>query len=184
MDRLSSLEEVERLYAARGQLSYGEGVSQLEHALQCAALAEAAGATPSLVVAALLHDIGHLFESEADAATIDDRHEITGAQALKGLFGEAVRGPIALHVSAKRYLCFKEAGYFNTLSAASRASLELQGGRFKTAEADRFEQMPHWREAVALRRWDEMGKRQDPAGRAFADFAPLMRGLFLGNPRP
>jgi phosphonate degradation associated HDIG domain protein len=175
----SSLEDIERLYAARGGLSYGEGVTQMEHALQCAALAQAAGAAPSLVVAALLHDIGHLFEEEAGvvAAEVDYRHQVSGAEALAGLFGEAVRGPIALHVAAKRYLCFTEPSYFDALSPASRASLELQGGPFDAAQAAAFERLAWWREAVALRRFDDEGKRQDAPARSFDDFRPLMRDL-------
>ena len=178
---LSSLDEVEALYADRGGLTYGEGVTQLEHALQCAILAQDADAAPSLVVAALLHDVGHLLAPEGDMAT-DDQHEITGARALKPLFDAAVRAPIALHVSAKRWLCFKEKAYFDGLSAASKASLKLQGGAFKAREADAFEQHPHWRAAVALRRFDDAGKRPDPAGRSWADFEPLMRELLIQRP--
>src|SRR5271156_5702879 len=113
MTPLSTLEDIERLYAARGGLSYGEGVTQTEHALQCAGLAQAAGASPSLVAAALLHDIGHLLQHEQEAAefSVDDRHEAAGAEALAGLFGEAVWRPVALHVAAKRYLCRVEPGY-------------------------------------------------------------------------
>jgi len=176
---LSSLEEVERLYATRAALNYGEGVTQLEHAVQCAALAKAQGAAPSLVAAALLHDIGHLFETEENATARDDRHEIAGAQALKSLFGESVRGPIALHVAAKRYLCFTEADYFQALSPASQASLMLQGGAFDSAQAATFARLPYCREAVALRRFDDMGKREELSGSAFADFAPLLRSLLL-----
>jgi phosphonate degradation associated HDIG domain protein len=184
--RLSNLEDIERLYAARGGLNYGEGVTQTEHAVQCAVLVQADGAEPSLVVAALLHDIGHLLEAEEAVvgSTVDGRHEIAGAQALKGLFGEAVRGPIALHVAAKRYLCFKEPHYFQALSPASQASLALQGGPFDAAEAAAFERRPHWREALALRRFDDTGKRDEASGRAFADFAPLMRSLLVGAARP
>ena len=177
MDRLPSLEALERLYAERAGAIYGEGVSQLEHALQCAVLAEAEGAPPSLIAASLLHDVGHLYEDEADALQIDYRHEITGAQALKGLFGEQVRTPIALHVAAKRWLCLKEPGYFETLSPASKRTLELQGGVFDAAPAEGFERQPHWREAVAVRRWDDLGKRPEPCGRTFADFVPLLRSL-------
>jgi phosphonate degradation associated HDIG domain protein len=177
MDRLPSLEALERLYAERAGAAYGEGVSQLEHALQCAVLAEAEGAAPSLIAAALLHDVGHLYEDEADVLQIDHRHEIAGAQALKGLFGEQVRAPIALHVAAKRWLCLKEPGYYETLSPASRRSLELQGGAFDAAQAEGFERQPHWREAVAVRRWDDLGKRPESCGRAFADFTPLLRAL-------
>jgi phosphonate degradation associated HDIG domain protein len=175
MIQFPSLEALERLYAERAGAAYGEGVSQLEHALQCAVLAEADGAAPGLIAACLLHDVGHLFEDEADALEIDHRHEIAGTQALKGLFGEEVRAPIALHVAAKRWLCLKEPGYFETLSPASKRSLELQGGVFDAAEAGAFERHPHWREAVALRRYDDLGKRLEPCGRTFADFAPLLR---------
>lgn len=183
MTRPASLEDIERLYDARGGLRYGEGVTQLEHALQCAALAEADGAAPSLVVAALLHDIGHLFEDalEVAEAGFDHRHEIAGAQALGGLFGAAVRGPIALHVAAKRYLCFQDARYLGALSAASRRSLKLQGGPFDAAQAEAFERRPHWREAVALRRWDDMGKRDDAPARAFTAYTSLMRSLLINS---
>jgi phosphonate degradation associated HDIG domain protein len=177
MNRLPSLEALERLYADRAGAAYGEGVSQLEHALQCAVLAEAEGGSPALIAASLLHDVGHLYENEADALEIDHRHEISGAQALKGLFGEEVRAPIALHVAAKRWLCLKEPSYFETLSPASKRTLELQGGVFDAAQAQTFERLPHWREAVALRRYDDLGKRPETCGRAFADFMPLLRSL-------
>jgi phosphonate degradation associated HDIG domain protein len=183
MTRLSSLSDLQHLYATRGGLSYGEGVTQMEHALQCAGLAEADGAPPSLIVAALLHDVGHMFEEEDAASKADGRHEISGAQALKGLFDETVRGPIALHVAAKRYLCFKESQYFQALSPASQKSLELQGGPFDAAEAAAFERLAHWREAVVLRRFDDMGKRDEFSGRSFEDFTPLMRGLLVGGAR-
>ena len=179
MARLSSLDEIVRLYAERGDAHYGEGVSQTEHALQCAELAEADGAPPSLIVAALLHDIGHLFEDEATIADADYRHEILGAQLLKGLFGETVRAPIALHVSAKRYLCRLEPGYLDALSPASQASLALQGGPFDAVKAAAFERLPFWREAVALRRYDDTGKRTEPSRRTMADYLPIMAGELL-----
>lgn len=179
MARLSHLEDIARLYAERGALSYGEGVSQIEHALQCAMLAEADGAEASLVVASLLHDVGHLLEDEAAVAAfeVDYRHQVVGAEALAGLFGEAVLAPIALHVMAKRYLCHAEADYFDALSPASRATLALQGGPLSSAEAAAFEREPCWREAVALRRYDDMGKQDLASARTFGDFLPLMRGL-------
>jgi phosphonate degradation associated HDIG domain protein len=189
MRTLSSLEEIEALYAERGRATYGEGVTQLDHALQCATLAEAAGAAPSLIVAALLHDVGHMLEAEGDMST-DDRHEITGARALKPLFDETVRAPIALHVSAKRWLCFKEKDYFAKLSAASKETLKLQGGKFNATQAAGFERHPHWRAAVELRRLDEAGKTPGAEVRSFAHFEPMMRALMVrppelvGAPRP
>jgi gamma-butyrobetaine dioxygenase len=176
MARLTSLAEIQSLYAARGGLSYGESVSQIEHAVQCAALAEADGHPPSLIVAALLHDVGHLLEEEArvTGASVDGHHEDLGAEALSGLFDQAVLAPIALHVAAKRYLCFAEPAYVHGLSPASMRSLKLQGGPFDAAAAAEFQSRPHWHEAVALRRYDDTGKRAEPSMRRFGDFAPLM----------
>ena len=175
--------EIIDLYTTRGHEHHGESVSQLEHALQCADLAEAGGAAPSLIVAALLHDIGHLVESAAEVAAfkIDDHHEFTGADLLSGLFGEAVCGPVSLHVAAKRYLCFTEAGYFEALSPASQKSLALQGGPFSAEEAAAFERLPYARESIVLRRLDDTGKREEACKRSFADFAPLMRELTIAS---
>ncbi|HUE65188.1 MAG TPA: HD domain-containing protein [Rhizomicrobium sp.] len=175
-----TLADIEQLYAARGGLHYGEGVTQLEHALQSAVLAEAQG-SPALVVAALLHDIGHLFEREEDVtdARSDDRHETVGARVLEALFPKAVYCPVALHVAAKRYLCFTEPQYWAGLSQASKQSLKLQGGPLDPAQALAFERAPYWRDAVRLRRFDDMGKREKISGRAFADFLPMMRDLVV-----
>lgn len=182
MTRPKSLEEIEQLYALRGGLHYGEGVSQIEHALQSAVLAQAEGASPSLIVAALLHDIGHLVENEDEVAAgrFDDRHEATGARMLEALFPESVFRPVALHVAAKRYLCFTEPQYWYGLSPASRQSLTLQGGPFDSTQASAFERAPFWREAVLLRRFDDMGKRVEISARAFADYLPMMRDLWAG----
>ena len=181
MNRLSNLADIARLYATHGGLNYGEGVTQIEHALQSAALAEAACCAPSLVAASLLHDIGHLFEEEAKVAgsTFDGRHEASGAEALSGLFVESVWQPVALHVAAKRYLCFKDLHYYDALSPASQRSLALQGGPFTSTEACAFEGMDYWRDAVALRRFDDVGKREEISRRSFEDFTPLLHNLLI-----
>ena len=179
---VASIDDIVALYAARGGLYYGEDVTQIEHALQCAVLAEATGATPALIVAALLHDIGHLVVDPEDVSDVDHRHENIGAETLRNLFGEAVCQPVALHVAAKRYLCFTEPSYGAELSAASRHSLLLQGGAFDRTQAGAFERLPFWREAVTLRRFDDMGKRDDSARRRFADFVPMMRRLSIARP--
>jgi [1-hydroxy-2-(trimethylamino)ethyl]phosphonate dioxygenase len=178
---LDSLEALERLYAARGGLHYGEGVTQIEHALQSAAQAQAQACPPSLIVAALLHDVGHLLEQDEHMAArgADDRHEAVGARALAPLFGEAVCQPIALHVAAKRYLCFAEPHYWAGLSPASQRSLELQGGPFTKVQAAAFERAGYWRDAVLLRRFDDGGKRDESAAGDFSHYRPLMRGLLL-----
>jgi phosphonate degradation associated HDIG domain protein len=151
------------LFAARGTKQYGgERVSQCEHALQCAFLAEREGMPETVVTAALLHDIGHLLheagEHEALLRGIDDRHEELGSQYLLGVFGPAVAEPVRLHVAAKRYLCATDPGYFRCLSAASVHSLELQGGAFNTAEVTAFRSHPFCEKAVRVRLWDDAAK--------------------------
>ena len=179
-----SLEDIVELFATRGGRHYGEGVSQTEHALQCAVLAEASGAADSLVAAALLQDLGHLLEDEASPASeVDGRHELTGARALSGLFGPDVRRPIALHVAAKRWLCLTDPAYRDTLSDASLASLALQGGAFDAAAGADFERQPGWRDAVALRRIDDLGKSPEPCDRSFTDYIPLLERLRLPSAR-
>lgn len=179
MTVLHCLEDLVQLYAARGCLHYGEGVTQVEHALQCASLAENHGCSPDLIVAALLHDIGHLFEKEDDVACgrSDDHHEAVGARVLQALFPQTVWRPVALHVAAKRYLCFMEPHYCAALSPASQLSLKLQGGPFDAVQAQAFERASGWQDAVLLRRIDDMGKRQESSGHVFADYVPLMEGL-------
>src|ERR1700759_5237405 len=118
-----TLDEIERLFAARGGEQYsGEPVTQLEHALQSALLAEQEGAGDALVTAALLHDLGHLLHDLGDSPTlrgIDDVHQYRALPFLRGLFGQEVLAPIQLHVDAKRYLCATRAGYYDALSADS-----------------------------------------------------------------
>jgi phosphonate degradation associated HDIG domain protein len=176
---IAGLDDIEKLYFSRGGLHYGEGVTQIEHALQCAEMAQAQGASESLIVAALLHDIGHLFETEEAVAqgNFDGRHEAAGAKLLAEFFPESVWRPVALHVAAKRYLCFMEPQYWAGLSQASKKSLELQGGTFSQEQAQAFERAPYWQEAVLLRRFDDMGKQDEMSGRCFADFIPMMRKL-------
>jgi predicted HD phosphohydrolase len=107
-------------------------------------------------------------------------HEGVGANALAGLFGDAVLEPIALHVAAKRYLCLREPGYAEALSEASQRSLEWQGGAYTAGQATAFETRPGWREAVELRRWDDLGKSHERCGRQWSDYMPLLRTLLTG----
>lgn len=149
------------LFEAKGALEYGEEVTQLEHALQCATLAERNGADDALVTAALLHDVGHMVHRDAQStfeAGIDDCHERLGARYLQRWFVPAVTQPVALHVEAKRYLVTCDPDYWNTLSAVSRRSLQLQGGVMSAGEARDFSQQQGAIQAIALRRWDDQAK--------------------------
>ncbi len=170
--------EIVELYGRKGAAQYGdEAVSQLEHALQCASLAEQAGAAPELVAASLLHDLGHLLADRPHVLDrdVDDVHQYLVLRVLHGAFPAAVLGPIGLHVDAKRYLCRAEPGYWDSLSAASKHSLELQGGVLDDAAARRFIGRSHAAEAVRLRRWDDAAKVPGRATPGLAHFAPLLR---------
>jgi phosphonate degradation associated HDIG domain protein len=174
-----TIEAILDAYDRLGHGLYGEHVSQSQHALQCAALAAAEGASESLIVAALLHDYGHLAEEapDVDKPETDARHEMAGAARLGELFGPAVTGPIALHVAAKRYLCAVEPGYVEALSPASVHSLALQGGAFTSAQAAAFAGLDGAPDAVRLRRWDDLGKAPDATPPGFGAYADMMRRL-------
>jgi phosphonate degradation associated HDIG domain protein len=158
---MSALVEIRTAFARRGVETYGEGVSQLEHALQCAACAERDGASAALIAATLLHDIGHLVHDlPVDIADhgIDAQHESLGSAFLSRYFGPDVTEPVRLHVAAKRYLATTEPGYFDLLSPASVQSLHLQGGPMSMQERAHFAAERFAEEAVKLRRWDDEGK--------------------------
>jgi [1-hydroxy-2-(trimethylamino)ethyl]phosphonate dioxygenase len=159
---MNVIDEILRLFETRGDEAYfGEPVSQTEHALQAAHQAEQEGAPAPLVVAALLHDVGHLVhnlsEDIADRG-VDARHESAGEAWLALHFPPEVTEPVKLHVAAKRYLCKVDSDYLAQLSPASVQSLALQGGPFSDAEVRAFEQNRYFREAVRLRRWDDSAK--------------------------
>lgn len=174
---MSPVDRIFEVLETAGKARYGmEAINQLEHALQCAALAEEEGAEPSLITAALLHDIGHLIHKLDDAAAqgIDDRHEALGEKLVRRWFCDEVARPIALHVDAKRYLCAVEGPYFDHLSPASVRSLELQGGRFTDDEAAAFIARDGAPEAVRLRRWDDDAKVKGLTTPPLSHFRPYI----------
>lgn len=161
-DNVSSVEQCLQLFRDGGHSEYGgEPVTQLEHALQCATLAEEADSSSALIAASLLHDIGHLLHNLPDDAPdhgIDDAHENLGHNFLQKCFGPDVCDPVRLHVPAKRYLCAIDSSYLNGLSHPSIVSLKLQGGPMHPSEIEVFEQNPYFGNAVLLRKWDDMAK--------------------------
>lgn len=165
MTDVSSEEQVDGLFSymkKKGQTFYDEVVTQLEHALQCAALAQNNNASPTVITGALLHDIGHfvLDEHNADIAflDIDLNHEEVGAEYMSPFFPDSVITPIRLHVPAKRYLCTVDDSYHDGLSEASIKSLKVQGGNMSDSEKAAFEKIPHYKDALTLRRWDDLAK--------------------------
>jgi phosphonate degradation associated HDIG domain protein len=153
------------LFETEGDGEYlGEAVTVAQHMLQTGAAARAAGAARSLVVAAVAHDVGH-FTGVASGRDLmqgtDNHHDEAAATWLGRWFGPAVTEPVRLHVAAKLYLCAVDPTYYDRLSEASKYTMAVQGGRMSAEEADAFARQPYADDAVALRRWDDLGK--DPS---------------------
>lgn len=144
------------LLATMADHAYGERVDMLSHALQAAACAQRDRATRDLVLAALLHDVGHLLGDAGEWGLPD--HAEVGARALQAWLPDAVVAPVRLHVAAKRYLVATDPAYADVLSPASVATLAQQGGPMDPDEVAAFEAERHAADAIRLRRWDDAGK--------------------------
>ncbi len=153
------------LFQKNGSQHYGENLTQLEHALQCATLAEAAGADDEVVIAALLHDIGHLLDHnlhESNHTLGNTIHEDEGAAMLEAFgFSDNVVILVKNHVAAKRYLTAVEPNYFSSLSVASKKTLQIQGGPMSPTEIENFQKNPQFQLIVQLRHWDDLSKIPD-----------------------
>nr|WP_294554005.1 phosphonate degradation HD-domain oxygenase [uncultured Rhodopila sp.] len=180
-------EMIAALIDGKGEGRYGlSGINQRAHALQAAWLAERSGCGAALIVASLLHDIGHMVHDLGEnpaAAGVDDRHEEVGYDFLRDYFGPEVTEPVRLHVAAKRYLCAVEADYFARLSEDSVLSLSLQGGPMPEQEAEAFAALPHAQAAVQLRRFDEAAKVKGLETPAVEHFLPHVRECLGGGGR-
>jgi gamma-butyrobetaine dioxygenase len=156
---------IAELAGSAGEETYGEGLSLRAHCLQAAALASAAGLTPALVAAALLHDIGW---------ALGGIHEDAGAAFVEERFGPDLARPIRLHVAAKRYLVATDPDYRALLSPASVETLALQGGPMSIEEVQDFEYEPGFADAVALRRIDDQAKDPLTLTVALEAYRPLL----------
>jgi [1-hydroxy-2-(trimethylamino)ethyl]phosphonate dioxygenase len=167
------------IFERRGGEEYlGEPVTMAQHMLQGATLAERANAPEVVIVAALLHDIGH-FTSEFGTYHPDDvedrHHEDAGAEVLTPFFPTLVTDCVRYHVAAKRYLCATKPEYFNRLSAASVHTLGLQGGPMNAAEVAEFRRNPNLDQIIQVRYLDEAGKHANMETPPFAHFAPMVQ---------
>ena len=195
-----SIPEIVDLLNGRAHTWYGqEAVSQLEHALQCAHLAEVAEESRETIVAALLHDLGHmlsansqrpifLMQAEGDGESrdpdqtppiTDDLHQYIALPFLRGVFGDAVLEPIKLHVEAKRYLCATDSNYWESLSPASKHSLVLQGGIHNPEQVTAFEALAFSEQAARLRRYDDLAKVPGAKTPGLDHYAQFMRAVAL-----
>jgi [1-hydroxy-2-(trimethylamino)ethyl]phosphonate dioxygenase len=179
---LETAESVLELMVSRGGESYfGEPVTVLEHCLQAAYFARQELSPDSLVVAALLHDVGHLLHREGEDVAdhgVDTRHEELANEMLSAHLSAAVTEPIRLHVAAKRYLCFANSAYLEALSPSSVLSLGLQGGPMSCDEAEAFLALPFAHEAIALRHWDDEAKIPDLAVPEIQSYLPQLKTLW------
>lgn len=158
----------------------GEPVTMAEHMLQGATLAEKKGMPEDIIVAALLHDIGH-FTSELGTFTMDDTqdryHEEAGAKVLEKFFPTVITDCVRYHVAAKRYLCATNNAYFQRLSPASVHSLNLQGGPMTGEEVIEFEKNPNLEKIIQVRYLDDAGKSADMLTPDFWHFAPMVQRI-------
>ena len=161
-----TVNEVFALFAQHGTSNYiGEQISQWEHACQAAMIARWEGYDDEVILAALLHDIGHLcslngnYPQMAGYGTME--HEKLGAEYLRIRgFSPKVTQLVESHVAAKRYLCFAQPDYYNNLSEASKNTLAFQGGPMTQSEAKQMEQNPLFTTIIRMRSWDEMAKEE------------------------
>lgn len=169
------------IFDRRGGEEYlGEPVTMAQHMLQGATIAEQNGMDEDIIVAALLHDVGH-FTSEFGTYHPDDtkdrHHEDAGAEVLAPFFPSVVTDCVKYHVAAKRYLCATKPEYFNRLSTASVHTLELQGGPMSAQEVADFEANPNLPKIIQVRYLDEAGKRADMETPDFWHFAPMVQRI-------
>jgi phosphonate degradation associated HDIG domain protein len=161
------IDEVFDLYELHGGEDYiGEPVSQLEHMSQSAQLAIEQGSDDEIVLAAFFHDIGHICVAQNTSNSMDGygikRHEKVGADYIRSKgFPERIAKLVEGHVQAKRYLTYKHEEYYNSLSEASKKTLEFQGGRMSKEEADSFESDTLFETSILMRKWDELAKETD-----------------------
>lgn len=159
------VQEIFSLYEMHGHDIYGEDVTQLEHAVQSAQLAEKEGFEDEVILAALFHDIGHICThqqgeaSEQMGAYGTMSHDKVGGAYLRDKgFPERLASLVENHVKAKRYLTFKDPVYYAKLSEASKQTLKYQGGPMNAAEAQDFEQDELFHVSLRMRHWDEEAK--------------------------
>lgn len=175
----SSIDKILNLYNKWGSHDYiGENITQIDHAIQCSQCAEHDQRLElyddfirnSMIVAALLHDIGHLVGLEQNDMPMLNGdinlgivgHEGIGAAFLKDCgFPSFVCELVASHVQAKRYLCSTNSEYYNKLSDASKETMKLQGGLMTTDEITQFKNGLYPELKCYLREYDDIGKLQD-----------------------
>jgi predicted HD phosphohydrolase len=168
-DQQTATAEIMQLYRDHGHEAYGEGMSQVSHAVQAGLLARERGYDPEIILAAFLHDVGHLcplLTPQANTARMGElgvqHHDRLGEDFLRERgCKDRLLAPVRNHVDAKRYLCYAEPGYYDRLSEASKGTLAYQGGPMNAIQAADFANDPHFEASLRVRRLDEDAKATD-----------------------
>ena len=169
MPHKSTTDTILHIFRTHGHIDYGEGCSVLSHSVQAGYIAKDKGYDKELILAAFLHDIGHLSPLEKEQADVKqmgefgiEAHEDLGEVFLTELgFSERIITTVRNHVASKRYLCYAEPDYYAQLSNASKKTLNYQGGPMQEAEAKAFESDPFFEDSIRIRRVDEEAKELD-----------------------
>jgi predicted HD phosphohydrolase len=151
-----SVDEIVAVLAAGADRPLGPsvGVTQLDHALQTAALlAHEHPGDDELAAAGLVHDIGQWLPGGTD-----QNHARDAARAVRRALGDRVAAVVGLHVEAKRYLVASDAAYGRVLTTDSVLSLGHQGGAMSSDEVAEFLRLPWAPDAVTLRKADDRAK--------------------------
>ena len=162
-------------------LYIGEKLTMSDHMIQSAMLAEKAKSKDDLICSCLLHDYGHFIIEDPDELVKNNKdgdHENIGYEYLKIFFKEEIVMPIKYHVLAKRYLA-RNKKYYNHLSHASKVSLKLQGGILNKKESNNFEKIPFFKNAIKLRKFDELAKKTNIKIKSIYDYKELLLSKLL-----
>lgn len=178
---------IEEIFALHGADSYlGEEVTMAEHMLQAAHLAEQQGEGESVILAALLHDVGHYANALPPEVLMngqDNRHQVSGADWLARYYPAEIVEPVRQHVAAKRYLVAVEPRYRACLSQASLDSLALQGGAMNEQEVQAFARQTQLEAILTVRRLDDAAKVADMQTPDFAYYKPMLERWVLDDGR-
>ena len=171
----AAYEQVTGNFDKASKTCYGESaVTELEHALQCAELADHADADDELVFAAMLHDVGRyavpqelVFDTLQDVEIADNAlgHGERGAQLMANMLPARSLFCIRYHAESKLYLCQKNPNYRAKLAGASVKTLAVQSTNYDQARLDELSGHRWWQDAIRVRVWDDSAKDKGRATR-------------------
>ena len=181
---LKSVDDIISLYNEFGKSNYiGEKITQVEHALQMANQAEKDKMPKEIIIAGLLHDIGHVIGQKHNLASMGEygtkHHDLIGSRVLQKVgMCDKVCNLIENHVKVKRYLVSKDLAYYDSLSDASKQTFKHQGGKLTEEEIKEYEEDPNLELYILLRKYDENAKIENMVLPEFQSYRELMVQCF------